>query len=204
VFSLGISFEYAGNVYKTGLFLYTVDFDPGLGLTQFTANGYKDFFILKLTTDGEFLWARTMGGPGYDSGTTINTDDFGNILISGVYELTVDLDPTEGTSNNTSNGEFDVFIMKLTNNTLGVEENDPIQHLSFSPNPTNGNISLLLGQTYQKTEITITSILGKTIHKKTDHNTDQIDVNIKGQSGVYLANVILDGKIIKTIKIIKN
>lgn len=199
-----ITTDVENNIFLTGKFWGTVDFDPGVGTANLVSNGDKDVFIAKYNSQGNYIWAKPIGGLNRDVGTSIYTDGQGELFLTGTFRETADLNPGSGVTNVTSIGNADVFIMKLTDNTLGVEENDSIQHLSFSPNPTNGNISLLLGQTYQKTEITITSILGKTILKNTEYNTDQIDVNIIGQSGVYLANVILDGKIIKTIKIIKN
>ncbi|HMI79437.1 MAG TPA: hypothetical protein VK484_11635, partial [Ferruginibacter sp.] len=49
------------NIYVTGTFQAVVDFDPGPGVFSLTANGVADVFILKLTADGNFLWAKQIG-----------------------------------------------------------------------------------------------------------------------------------------------
>src|SRR5687768_15250710 len=53
----------SGNVYTTGSFRGTVDFDPGSGTHNLTSIGNSaDIFILKLDASGNFVWARSMGG----------------------------------------------------------------------------------------------------------------------------------------------
>ena len=47
-----------GNVYTTGSFQGTVDFDPGTGTYELTSVGETDIFISKLDANGNFLWAK--------------------------------------------------------------------------------------------------------------------------------------------------
>src|SRR3970282_2615924 len=48
-----------GNVYTTGHFTGTVDFDPGPGVFNLTCVG-RASFISKLDASGNFVWARTL------------------------------------------------------------------------------------------------------------------------------------------------
>ena len=57
----GIATDSMGNVYTTGSFDGSFDFDPGVGTYNLTADS-EDVFVLKLGRDGSFLWARNMGG----------------------------------------------------------------------------------------------------------------------------------------------
>jgi hypothetical protein len=50
------------NVYTTGTFSSTVDFDPGEGTSNLTSVGEADVFIQKFDANGQFLWAKQMGG----------------------------------------------------------------------------------------------------------------------------------------------
>ncbi|MCH8903623.1 MAG: SBBP repeat-containing protein [Bacteroidetes bacterium] len=109
-----IAIDAVGNVYVTGYFSVTVDFDPGAATFNLTSNGSEDVFIQKLDASGNFIWAKSIGGPTYpDRSFSINVDISGNVLISGYYYGTVDFDPGAGTFNLTSNGGADIFILKL-------------------------------------------------------------------------------------------
>jgi hypothetical protein len=108
-----IVFDSSGNVYVTGLFYETVDFDPGPGTFYVTSSGTADIFILKLDTFGSFVWAKTIGGTLYDSGCSITLDSWGNIYNSGYFKGSVDFDPGPATFNLTAAGEYDTFILKL-------------------------------------------------------------------------------------------
>jgi hypothetical protein len=108
-----IAVDAGGNVYTTGGFQGTADFDPGPGTYNLTSAGDDDIFISKLDISGNFLWARRLGGNSYDHGNSIALDAGGNVYITGYFEGTVDFDPGPGTYNLTSAGNYDIFISKL-------------------------------------------------------------------------------------------
>jgi hypothetical protein len=109
----GIAVDAAGNVYVTGFFSGTVDFDPGQDLLNLTSAGGADVFLTKLNSDGDLLWARAMGGPGYDQGLAIALDAGGNAHITGRFVETSDFDPEAATFNLTSAGLNEAFVAKL-------------------------------------------------------------------------------------------
>jgi hypothetical protein len=108
-----IAIDALDNVYITGYFQDTVDFDPGTGTFILTAAGNIDIFILKLDSAGNFIWAKTMGSTNNDFGHSIALDASANVYISGQFSLTVDFDPGVGVFNLTSAGGFDIFVCKL-------------------------------------------------------------------------------------------
>lgn len=112
-----ISVDGSGNVYTTGRFTGTVDFNPGSGTSNLTSSGGHDIFISKLDAAGNFVWAKSFGSTGSDEGKALWADDAGNVCITGFFSGTVDFNPRSGGSILTSSGSSDVFILKL--NTSG-------------------------------------------------------------------------------------
>ncbi len=108
-----IAVDGSGNVYTTGNFFGTVDFDPGAGTSNLTSAGFNDIFISKLDAAGNFLWAKSIGGIGDEQGYSIVVDSFGYVYTTGYFQGTIDFDPGAGTSNLTSAGSGDIYISKL-------------------------------------------------------------------------------------------
>lgn len=107
-----ITVDASGNVYSTGFFVGTSDFDPGSGIFNLTASGIADIFISKLDSLGNFVWAKRMGGAGSCGSNCITVDDSGNVYTTGHFTGTADFDPDTGVFNLTAGSE-DVFISKL-------------------------------------------------------------------------------------------
>ena len=103
----------SGNVYITGRFQATADFDPGAGTMNLTSLGGNDVFVSKLNAAGEFVWARSFGGTGNDEAYSVAVDGSGNVHTTGYFSDTADFDPGAGTVNVTSAGNFDAFVSKL-------------------------------------------------------------------------------------------
>lgn len=112
----GVAIDASGNVYVTGLFNGTVDFDPGAGTFTMstTSSTDEDVFIVKLTSTGNFAWAKEIGGTGDDGGKSIVIDGTGNVIVVGECSSTIDLNPDSGVNNFVCNSS-DIFFLKLDN-----------------------------------------------------------------------------------------
>ncbi|MEO8886450.1 MAG: hypothetical protein ABI367_10330, partial [Mucilaginibacter sp.] len=107
------------NIYVTGIFSGTVDFDPSpTGVKNITSvGGSIDVFVAKYTTNGTLVWAVSIGAAGTDQPNCIAIDNAGNLAISGQYDSPVlDADPGPGVSNLTNAGALDMFLLNLDNN----------------------------------------------------------------------------------------
>jgi hypothetical protein len=108
-----ITVDPSGNVYTTGFFGGTADFDPGAGIYTLPGSPSLDVFVSKLNSSGNFVWAKQLGGNGDDIGNGIAVDASGNIYTTGSFSTTADFDPGSGISNMTSSGDKDIFVSKL-------------------------------------------------------------------------------------------
>jgi hypothetical protein len=109
-----ISLDASGNVYSTGYFSGTADFDPGSLTYNLSVNNSTGQFISKLNSSGNFVWAKNVSGSGNVFGISISLDAAGNIYNTGTFDGAVDFDP--GPSTNTLSpvlGSSDVFVSKL-------------------------------------------------------------------------------------------
>lgn len=110
---LGIAVDGSGNVYTTGTFRDTADFDPGAGVTPLTSAGGSDVFVLKLSAAGALIWARGFGGAEFDMGSDVAVDAAGNVHTAGTFRDTADFDPNAGVTPLVSAGSADAFVSKL-------------------------------------------------------------------------------------------
>ncbi len=108
-----LALDAAGNVYTTGYFRETVDFDPGPGVINLIPEGYWDIFVQKLDSSGNFRWAKAMGGPNSELATSLALDADANVYTTGRFQGVADFDPGLGTALLTGAGSLDVFIQKM-------------------------------------------------------------------------------------------
>ncbi len=187
---LDITLDNSGNVYAVGQFTGTVDFDPGPGVFNLNSNGDYDLFICKLTSSGNLVWAKSMGALGVDLGGSIAVDDLNNVYTTGYFQSTVDFDPGPGVHNLTASGMGDVFILKLSNSTTGISENNLRHSITLFPNPTEGKITISTNSTSGIDAVIIRDILGKEVFVKNFSSAMQIEFTLEGASGLYFVELI--------------
>jgi hypothetical protein len=109
-----ITVDATGNVITTGYFDGLVDFNPGIATYTLasTANNFEAY-ISKLDANGNFVWAKKIGGSSGSYGSSISVDIYGNIYTVGTFEGTGDFNPSTPVYTLTSNGYLDAFISKL-------------------------------------------------------------------------------------------
>ncbi len=115
----GVALDNLGNIYVTGDFIGTVDFDPGPGIVEFQSHGtsYGDSFLSKFSPDGQHQWTKVWGGAGASVPYQVAVDKTGDLFIVGEYLDLVDFDPGPGIDNHLgSTNWFDSFILKLDAN----------------------------------------------------------------------------------------
>src|SRR4051812_6896784 len=103
----------SGDVYATGVFEESVDFDPKAGVHRLTSDGKKDGFILHLTAGGKYVWAGNIGGERDDAITAFAVGPSGDMYYSGFVRLRGDADPTKRVRNIVDRGVDDTILARL-------------------------------------------------------------------------------------------
>ncbi len=107
-FGKDIACDNAGNIFVTGYYYSTCYF----GNLSVNASANSEVFIAKLSNTGNWLWARTSGGNGFNRGNGIICDNNGNVYVTGSFEGNCAF----GNTNLSSNGLRDVFVTSLNPN----------------------------------------------------------------------------------------
>ncbi len=109
-----LAIDASGNVYSTGTFQGTVDFDPGAGTVNLTAMGTSDGYIQKLDAAGNFVWVQQISSSIMVISEALALDASGNVHVTGAYSGTADLDPGTGIVSVASLGtDPNIFVLKL-------------------------------------------------------------------------------------------
>lgn len=108
----GICSDGAGNVYMTGSFNGTIDFDPGSGVQNFTASN-TSLYIQQLNPAGQLTWVNTFSGGGSIMPKKIKYYS-NRVYATGSYFQTIDFDPGPGNTSINASRYADAYICKYT------------------------------------------------------------------------------------------
>ncbi|HEU4718318.1 MAG TPA: hypothetical protein VFU15_10810, partial [Bacteroidia bacterium] len=109
----GIVSDASGNIYVTGHFTGTVDFDPGAGTSAKTSTSGGSGFLAKYSSTGALLWVQNFGNIyTYPQDIALNPVN-GNVWIGGYLIANssigyADMDPGAGTASNFGNSNGSV------------------------------------------------------------------------------------------------
>jgi len=111
-----VAMDDENNFYIIGSYFDTLDLDPGIGTVNVIAVGFTDYFILKLNSDGNFVWGREIED--YWNNViprAITSDKNNNIYVTGyILDVTGDLDPGIGNTILTPTFFSETFLIRIT------------------------------------------------------------------------------------------
>lgn len=205
-----------GDVYVIGDFnsSFDMNYSP---LTNILTNGSTDIFIQKLESEnGLLLWGKTFGGTGRESGRDLCVDQNYNVFTTGLFQSTVDFNPSASYTNNMSSFYTDAFVQKfnLTSpKSMSITEdqtkfnNSKTQSkysISIAPNPTNNKFNIELNDV-EAENIIVYNMLGKVVFENRNESKDStVEVDLSDlPSGIYMVNINTGSEIISK-KVIKN
>lgn len=112
-YGVSIAVDSSNFVYTVGQFQGLVDLDPSVNTYTALSNGSYDGFIQKLNSNGQFIWAKSIGGTSGEIFNSVVCDKLNKIYVGGTFYNTVDFNPGVATNTLTSNGNTDIFVLKL-------------------------------------------------------------------------------------------
>ena len=79
----------------------------------------------------------------------------------------------------------------------------PEINISLFPNPTSGIITINNHDRYNKLTISVTNLSGQLVNEFIMENSDQLEINIDGNPGVYFVKILNKNEGQRVIKVIK-
>ncbi|MEZ4774099.1 MAG: SBBP repeat-containing protein [Bacteroidia bacterium] len=190
-----IKLDASGDVFVTGYFRGSPDFNPGPGTSILSTNGSLDVFLLKLTPYGEFIWAKNFGGSSSNSWENIQdfTVDGKSIYSVGRFQNVVNFDPN-GVYNLTP-AKSDIFIQKLYQGALRISGLTNDLGAMVFPNPTSDQFVVNVpAPITPDTYLTLMDTQGKVIQKTRLFDVETpIDVTAL-PGGMYIVDIRKDSK----------
>lgn len=188
------------NIYCSGFFMGTADFDPGAGLFNLTSQGATDIFISKLNSSGNFLWAGSVGSGNPDYGFySVRVDRENKAYLTGSVSVAADLDPGPGTYQSAKSGSF---LLKLGPNATAINQISKNQTVKIYPNPNTGFFKVQVDGEIINGEIRLFNSLGQNIYgQKIIQGMN--DIRIYGLvNGLYIYSLFSDNQKIEDGKFI--
>ncbi len=138
------------------------------------------FFTIEKSDDGiHFETINNIGGNG-NSKHHIDYEwiDFANSNLTQYYRL-------KQTDNN---GDFEYLGIR-TANCYNKSQ------INVYPNPTSGNFTINLGQTYNQIDVKIKNVLGQTISNSSHTSLEQIVLSVLDKNGLYFVEIRIDNNV---------
>lgn len=109
-----ISYANNGDILFAASYNDSADLNPDTAsITMYYSNGNTDIFFGRISSAGNIIWIKTMGGTDYDHPNSISENYLGEIILQGGFTISFDADP--GTATHTITGtNAPGFIAKYT------------------------------------------------------------------------------------------
>jgi hypothetical protein len=117
-----LALSIADEVVFCGWFDSTVDFNPNAPVFNLVSAGGNDIYVAKLDRDGNFVWAKRMGGSSHEGAYELALDKSSSIsepfstepiFLTGTFNGLVDFDPGAGTKTLHGLATSTIFTMSL-------------------------------------------------------------------------------------------
>lgn len=193
-FGLSLQLDNANNIYVSGYYTGSpTDFDPGIGTYTLATVFSADIFVLKLSDQGNFIWAVDMGGGCQQIAYAMALDQLSNIYTTGEFSALTDFDPNAGNTNTPLVGWEDIFIHKLSQGfTADINEHKLHDNAILFPNPNKGSFIIQIENEIENGEIILINSLGQKVYEQKVKQGQNNIITHNLSSGLYSFIILRD------------
>jgi len=199
-----------GNVYITGFFYGTVDFDPGPGVYNLSTIGNNaDIFISCLNASGNFLWAKSVGGSDGEGGEYLDIGPSGKVMVSGSFSSQTLVFGTDTITNADNSGtNYDCFVAMLDSMTIVTANNSFVNsnnNISLFPNPSRSAFTVY-NIPFTISNIELYNVFGEKILSKQPVASGQKQITVDVSTlvpGIYFVTLMSNSeRVVKKITVL--
>ena len=161
------------------------------GIKSENSQGFSDYWLVSLDTNGVFIWDKTIGAAGYDTGVGIFEKADNNYILFGYSDSNISGDKDE-----ICRGAEDFWILEVTS-TVGIKEDKILVHEIY-PNPAVESFRI---NTFAD-NLDIYTTDGKLIYSVVGYNGESISV-VNFTSGIYIVRLKLENNITSRRMVVK-
>jgi len=200
----GLAADNIGQIYISGNFKGSGDFNPGNGVFTLLAPFSINTFIVCLQENGNFIWALKLGDTNLVYGDYLSLDAAFNLYLQGEFLGKLDLNPGSGSFLFTNIGPRDEYFLKLNQGSLGISEKDGNETIRVYPNPCTGILCISSLKPLQDATFKIYNCLGALVVNGsfTTSEVSTIDLS-KHPAGLYFIKIQVEGQDSFMEKVIK-
>lgn len=198
----GIDADEEGNVYTTGAFIGTVDFDPSSSSNVNLTASFSNLYVQKMDSDGIFQWVSSSEGSGTDKALAITIEDSGEIYLTGEFQDSVDFLEGPGTNEPINQGDEDIFILKIAQETTGLGDAENIIGAIAYPNPTSAFMKIQFHKPTPHVRMKLTDIMGQLVWEEYHEVVERCTIELGDSRGLYFLQMEAGGRqaIMKLLK----
>ncbi len=168
----------------------------------------KDAFVSAYDTNGINEFITLINSSGDQAVYSMEVNDAEEVYLLGTFTGTTDFDPDTSSVSVLTNGQEDVFLLKLNPtkpHTIGVDELGKVSDSYCYPNPFTTTANLDLGKTYENVHVEIRNTLGVLIESSDYVTVQQIIIGeqLNLISGLYTIQVLTNNKPLFNFKLLK-
>lgn len=203
-FTSSLTLDACNTIYVSGEFQGNCDFDPSSEQkTLSTLTNTTDAFLAVYSPEGNHQWSMDIGDTGgpvfvdFSGYLPIALTENNDVIITGSFRGSIDMDPSEGTlllnsNSGTVPNNAGIFMAKYENPLECSLVTNKFDTTSFiiTPNPTKGNFSIQRTNSIAHFDLVVYDLTGKLVFEQFNNKNEFTAIQLPQLSpGVYLAKI---------------